>query len=128
MARNQRRNKTAEFASIRGGFLYYEDVKQCSLRDDICYEMLEDKNLTAIRVISLETMYVVHAYLGGGVEIEEQIDYQFTLRKETRNRKAVWYAYRKVGGKLFKRYVGFSEKVNQVNLSEVARKLPNASK
>lgn len=45
----------------------------------------------------------------------------FTVRCEARRRGAFWYAYKRVNGKLVKRYVGKSEAVTLARLAEVGQ-------
>ena len=48
-------------------------------------------------------------------------EHSFTARKETsKTGKDYWYAYRKVEGRLHKRYIGKSEDITSKRLSEVA--------
>jgi hypothetical protein len=47
----------------------------------------------------------------------------FTAIKENRQGRLVWYAHRRIGGKLKRRYLGKSENLTTQKLSETARKL-----
>ncbi|MBZ0284046.1 MAG: hypothetical protein K8L97_25120 [Anaerolineae bacterium] len=51
---------------------------------------------------------------------------QMTLRREIRSGRGHWYAYRRVFGKLHKRYVGTDDLISQMKLLEVAQKMPSA--
>jgi len=104
--------------------LYFEDVKQCSVSDDFFIEMLEDKTLKAIRVLSLDYIYKTREWVDWDSAIVATVDTEYTIRKEMRSNRAIWYAYRKVGGVLHKRYLGTSEAVTMTSLKEMAKKLP----
>lgn len=112
---------------IEDGKLFIEDAFQCRLDDPIAAEMLEDKYITSVRLVSLETNWVANVALyqaGNWVEIEQIINLEMTLRKEKRSGKFHWYAYRRKGGKLYKRYVGYSENMTAARLVEIAAKMP----
>lgn len=119
-----RKTKTGDFATITNGELYYEDARQCSLGGDDASDVLDDKYLTAIRVVSLSSGWYEHVYLEGVGFHAEDIDMTMTLRKERRGQLDHWYAYRRVLGKLHKRYVGTSEKLTEKRLLEVAQAMP----
>jgi len=124
MSKDMRITKTGLTASIIAGDLYFEDVRQCQIND--AAELLDDDpTLKAIRVVSVSKNWVERAYLQDGVTRLESIDMQFSLRKENRGSCRRWYAYRRVFGKLHKRYVGRSEDLNEDRLVEIARSLPS---
>lgn len=118
-----RKTKTAQDISIVDGYLYFEDCKQFSISSEEFSEEIEIESVKAIRVISLASNWKQYTYVGM-IEIEEMIDFEFTIRKEKRGQKNHWYAYRRFAGKLFKRYVGTSDQVTQSRLVEIARALP----
>lgn len=117
-----RMTKIGYETSISGGNLYFEDVCQCSMLDDIFQEMLDDKHLTAIRVMSLAHNWHEREWFAPDAQLN--INLEMTLRKERRGLLDHWYAYRRVGGQLFKRYVGHSDQVTEKRLVEVAQHLP----
>lgn len=118
-----RMTKTGWIASIHNGDLYFEDVRQCRIND--AAELLDDDpTLKAIRVVSVSSNWVERAYYGDGVTHLENIDMQFSLRKEKRGSGWRWYAYRRVFGTLYKRYVGRSDDLTEDRLVEIARALP----
>ena len=47
----------------------------------------------------------------------------FTARRELRSGRLYWYAYRKYRGKLVKLYLGKTEELTKVRLSEVSRQM-----
>lgn len=118
--------KTARDAAIYGGQIYFEDVRQCGLSDELAHDILDDTHLKAIRVISLSRDWYNEVYLwdAAGATIKETINYQFTMRKEKRGQRWCWYAYRRVAGTLFKRYVGISEEITEERLLKIAQALP----
>jgi len=122
-----RKTKTAQDISIVDGFLYFEDCKQFSIHSEEFADEIEVSSVKAIRVISLANNWKEYNYVGS-VMVTEMIDFEFTIRKEKRGNKNHWYAYRRFGGKLFKRYVGTSEQVTQSRLIEIAQALPAKTK
>jgi len=120
-----RKSKIADESSIIGGALYFEDCKQCSMADDTFVEMLEFKGQGAIRIISIESDYVQRVWLETGSKVVEEINFEMTLRPETRSGRRHWYAYRRVHKVLHKKYVGTSEKVTQERLLEIAKAMPS---
>lgn len=121
-----RKCKTLNDARIVGGHIFFEDVRQCSLLDELASEMLDDKYLTSIRLVSLSSDWQQRVWLDYNLNRVEQINMEMTLRKEQRGQKAHWYAYRRVLGKLHKRYVGYSEQITESRLLEIAQKMPSA--
>lgn len=120
-----RQTAVRDQASIEHGEIYFEDVRQCSLEDDIATEILDDRNLTAIRVVSLKTDWQLRVQITSDTQVLEHIKIEMTLRKERRGELDHWYAYRRVLGTLHKRYVGHSENINEEKLLKVARSLPS---
>lgn len=123
--KKMRSTKTGRDAAIVAGAIYFEDVLQAQLGADLATDILDDKHLKAIRLISLSVDWVnnVHYWETGAV-VKENINFQYTLRKEKRAQRWVWYAYRRVAGVLFKRYVGGSEELTEQRLLDIAQKLP----
>lgn len=119
-----RNSPVARETSIQLGNLFFEDAKQCSVESDDFREIIEHRTVTSIRVISLEFSWVQPVWIGGST-FDEKINCEMTLRSEQRCGTKYWYAYRRVFGKLHKRFVGQSEHINQRKLVEIARKLPS---
>jgi len=106
---------------IENGILYFEDVRQAAVEDDAFREIIEKEK--SIRVISLDFSWYQTVHFDG-YSIKENIDCEMTLRSERRSGTLYWYAYRRVFGKLYKRFVGQCDSINNRKLLEVARKLP----
>lgn len=131
-AKQTRKCKTLYETSIVNGALYFEDVRQaeipydqwCHEDEELLWEMLEDKNVTSIRLVSLSEEWEQRVYLGSAM-ITESVNMQLTLRKEKRGNGSHWYGYRRVAGKLQKRYFGTSDKFTQRALVDFARKMPS---
>lgn len=121
----KRKCKTAFETAIVDGYLYFEEAVQCDITDPIFTEMIEEKTLTSIRLISLSSSWQQRVWLDYSVSIIEQINMEMTLRKEKRGQLNHWYAYRRVLGRLHKRYVGTSEQVTEKRLLEIAQKMPS---
>ena len=117
-----RATKTAQITSIVNGDLYFEDVRQCSMADR---ESFEDciSHERAIRVISLDSTWYQSEWLGNEI-VKADIDVEITLRVELRSSVRHWYAYRRVAGKLYKRYVGQEDRLTARRLIEVCRAMP----
>ncbi len=120
-----RKTKTATGASIVNGAIYFEDALQCRLSDELASDILDDKHLTAIRLISLSSDWQQNVWLDFNVKITETIKFEMTLRKEKRGQQMVWYAYRRVLGTLHKRYVGYSQQITEQKLLDLAQKMPS---
>jgi len=110
--------------SIREGWLCFEAERMAQIDTDAFEELLEDKHTTTIRLESLASDWHSHEWLSGVGYINFSIKLEMTLRREVRSGRNHWYAYRRVGGVLFKRYVGQSDRVTSKRLVEVAQKLP----
>ena len=123
MAKKQiRSTPTAREISIQGGNLYFEDCLQFPLDTDQAADELD--HCKAIRVISLDYAWSQTIY-AGQEKWREEINPQMTLRAENRSGRIYWYAYRRVFGKLYKKYVGDSSQVTNKRLLEIARKMPS---
>jgi hypothetical protein len=123
--KKQRKTPTGYETSIVDGFLYYEDCKQCHMKDEVFTEMIGDGYTKAIRVVSLDQGWFEKVYLTSDTFIKSDINAQMTLRAEIRSGRRHWYAYRRVFGRLYKKYVGTDEKVTQMRLLEIARAMPS---
>lgn len=124
MIRKLRKTPTEWTASIIGGELYFEDVRQCSMDDEIFPEILGDGHTNAIRLISLSDFWYQEVYVTNSNKVREDINFQLTLRREVRSNVGYWYAYRRVFGKLYKHYVGRDEEVTEKRLLSVCQKMP----
>lgn len=114
-----RKTKTGQQISIVGGSLYFEDVVQAMMGTDLFYELLEDKTTKAIRVVSLAAEWKDQFWNGYDFQ-EATVNVEMTLRSEWRSGAKYWYAYRRRGGVLQKRFVGKSEQVTALKLATVA--------
>lgn len=121
----KRKCKTAWETAIVNGHLYFEDVIQCHMSDDVFTETIEHNSLNAIRLVSLSTDWELRVWLDAHTNIVEKVNFEMTLRKEQRGQNYHWYAYRRVMGRLHKRYVGTSEQITESRLLEIARKMPS---
>lgn len=119
-----RRTKTGMDTSIVGGILYFEDCSQCAVTDDVFPEIIGDNYTKSIRLVSLAANWTERNWIDGIGFQTELIDFELTLRREIRSGKGHWYAYRRVLGKLHKRYVGSDENVTEARLIDIAHKMP----
>lgn len=110
--------------SIFNGVLYFEDCAQASVDSDAFVEIIDHKSVTSIRLISFDKNWAENVWLDGVGFQKEMIDTELTLRKEYRSGKGHWYAYRRVLGKLHKKYVGSSENVTQTSLLKICQAMP----
>lgn len=120
-----RNTKSGLEASIQNGSLYFEDVRQCAVDEDRFKDIIGDGYTKAIRVISLDKQWFQNVWIDYGVKLKEDINTEMTIRREIRGLRGHWYAYRRVHGKLHKRYVGTDELITQARLLEVAQKMPS---
>lgn len=125
MDKKPRNCKTGRDYSIHGGVLYFEDATQSRVDSPEFVEMLDDSTVKSIRLVSLSKDWYKTFYVDWDAKINDNINVEMTLRKEIRSGRAHWYAYRRVMGKLHKRYVGTSENVTEHRLLEVAQVLPS---
>jgi hypothetical protein len=123
--REPRQSKIRSQCSIVDGALYFEDAHQCALDSGMAVDMLDDRHLTAIRVVSLSSGWQQRIWIPEVGFVTEDINLEMTLRKERRGLLDHWYAYRRVLGTLYKRYVGHSEQINEQKLLKVAMSLPS---
>lgn len=110
--------------SIVDGVLYFEDCRQADMDTDHFIDIIGDGYTKSIRLVSLSSNWVERVWLDGVGMSRELIDTELTLRREIRSGRGHWYAYRRVLGKLNKRYVGTDEKVTQERLLEICRAMP----
>lgn len=120
-----RKTKTGYDTRIEGGALYFGNRKQCDVDDYRFAEIISDEYTKAIRLVSLASDYSVNVnYFQTGATVKENIKIEMTLRREKRSGVYHWYAYRRVFGKLHKRYVGTAENISQHKLLQIARNMP----
>jgi hypothetical protein len=124
MAKNQRKQYFDYDTSIFEGTLYFEDCSQAKMDTEEFTEIIDHKSVSVIRLFSLNSQWCESVWLDGVGFQKEMIDTELTLRKEIRSGRPHWYAYRRVLGKLHKRYIGDSSKVTQERLLEVCRAIP----
>lgn len=124
MAKEPRKTTVGSETSIREGWLCFGHEEMAEIDTEEFQELLEDKHTTTIRVQSLAFDWHSREWLSGLGYFEFSIKLEMTLRRECRSGRNHWYAYRRVGGVLFKRYVGQSDRVTSKRLVEVAQKLP----
>lgn len=111
--------------SIMNGSLYFEDVKQCDLGDESFEELIEHKSVKTIRLVSLSSTWMETSWIDYDSKIRAEINMQMTLRKEVRSGRNYWYAYRRVLGKLHKKFVGQSQDLTAEKLLKIARVMPS---
>ncbi|MBN8594822.1 MAG: hypothetical protein J0M33_23905 [Anaerolineae bacterium] len=125
MKRKLRATKTLYETSIMHGRLYFESVEQCAVDSELFPQIIGDGYTKAIRIVSLSNHWVENSYFAGDVKLTTDINLQMTIRREMRSGAGYWYAYRRVAGKLHKRYVGTDEQVTEARLLDIAQKLPS---
>jgi len=124
MSKKMRMTKTGYETSIINGVLYFEDASQCNIDDPQFAEIVGDGYTDKIRLISLSSRWVETEYVTKDSKVKSDINFQMTLRREIRSSRGYWYAYRRVMGTLYKRYVGTDEELNEELLLKIAQKLP----
>lgn len=123
MNKSPRKTTIGSETSISGGWLYFEDVRQAKIDTDEFTEIIDDKHTTTIRVETLASTWETNEWLSGVGSVTFSLKIEMTLRKETVKGQSYWYAYRRTGGKLQKRYVGASDRVTTKRLLEIAQKM-----
>lgn len=116
-----RKTGSSWVARIEGGVLYFEDVRQADVESDAFREIIEKERV--IRVESLDYTWQQKVWIGDFLATET-FDVQMTLRSELRSGTVYWYAYKRVFNKLYKRFVGQSDTINNRRLLDVARRFP----
>jgi len=123
MAKTHRKTPTALDTRIENGILYFGD-KQIALMDsELFAATLDDRWTKSIRLISLHDNWQSREYISGVGTMTFKINVEMSLRRETRSGRNYWYAYRRAGGKLQKRFVGQSEDVTTERLVKVAQRM-----
>jgi len=122
--KHARKTPTGEDTSIVGGCLYFEDAKQCAVDSELFTDIISDGYTKSIRVISLSSNWREKSYIGFDATLITEINVQMTIRREMRSDRGYWYAYRRFGGKLFKRFVGQDSDINEHKILSVAQKMP----
>ncbi len=123
MAKSERQTPVRFETSIVDGGLYFEDVLQAKIDTDEFTEIIDDKHTTTMRLVSLASDWQTRDWIFGVGYNTFSLKIEMTLRKEIVKGQAYWYAYRRTGGKLQKRYVGASDRVTQKRLLEIAQKM-----
>jgi hypothetical protein len=119
-----RATKTGRETSIVNGKLYFEDAMQCAVDSSLFAEIIGDGTVKSIRVTSLDTAWYTTEWIDYDSKVSSDVNVQMTLRREIRSGRGHWYAYRRVLGTLYKRYVGNDDLITQKRLLDVARALP----
>jgi len=122
--RKVRSTPTGNDTSIHGGKLYFEDAVQCDVDSPQFAEIIGDGYTKSIRVVSLAFRWLETDYIGWDAKITTDVNVQMTLRREVKSGRGYWYAYRRVMGKLHKKYVGQDDQIDEKKLLEIARKMP----
>jgi len=125
MSKRPRTTATGSETSLQAGYLYFEDVRQCAMRSETFTEMIDEPHVMTMRVISLEHTWTVGQWVTATDKVVDEVNVEMTLRAEMRSGRKYWYAYRRVFGKLNKKFVGQSDRVNEQRLLEIARSLPS---
>lgn len=125
--RKLRMTKTGYDTSISGGKLYFEDALQCPVDSSQFAEIIGDGYTNTIRVESLSARWIETAWVTYDAKVKSEINVQMTLRREVRSGRGYWYAYRRVLGKLHKRYVGQDEQITEELLLKIAQKMPSVN-
>lgn len=120
-----RMTKTGYETSIIGGTLFFEDAEQCPVDSPQFSEIIGDGYTSTIRLISLSNGWYEKEWMSEVGFVIYDINVQMTLRREERSGRGYWYAYRRVLGKLYKRYVGQDEEVDEKKLLTIAQKMPS---
>jgi len=106
--------------NVLDGWTWQDGEKEFFIGSDEFAEFLERDSIWAIRIESLSSAWVTRVYHDATLRSDLELDVQMTLRKETKSGRNYWYAYRRKGGKLQKRYVGQSNAVNERRIVEIA--------
>jgi hypothetical protein len=122
-----RMTKTGHETSIMNGALYFEDAQQCPVDCEQFAEIIGDGYTKSIRLVSLSAGWYEREWMSEVGFVNYDINVQMTLRREVRSGKGYWYAYRRVLGKLHKRYVGQDEEVTEKLLLKIAQKMPSVN-
>lgn len=125
MQKKIRATKTGYEAIIIGGSLYFEDAIQCPVDSPQFADIIGDGYTNSIRLVSISARWQETEYVTYDAKITSEINMQMTLRREVRSDKGYWYAYRRVLGKLHKRYVGQDEQITEELLLKIAQKMPS---
>jgi hypothetical protein len=119
-----RKTPTGQETSITNGQLYFEDAKQCAVDSELFTEIISDGYTNSIRITSLSSNWSEKNYIGYDATLVTSINVQMTMRREVRYGRGYWYAYRRFGGKLFKRFMGQDADITEEKILEIARKMP----
>lgn len=122
---NLRKTKTGSDVAIIGGVLFFEDARQCEVDAPEFEQIIGDGYTNAIRVISLSSRWIETEWIDWDSKIKTEINVEMTMRREVRSGRGYWYAYRRVFGKLHKKYMGQDDQITQSLILKVAQKMPS---
>lgn len=125
--RKMRMTPTGYETMILNGVLYFEDAAQCPVDSPQFAEIIGDGYTKSIRLESLSTRWLETAWVTLDSKVQSEINFQMTLRREIRSGAGYWYAYRRVLGKLHKRYVGTDDQITEELLLKIAQKMPSVN-
>lgn len=123
MSKIERQTPVRFETSIVKGVLYFEDVAQAKIDTDEFTEIIDNKYTTSMRLVSLAGDWQTREWVLGVGYNTFSLKIEMTLRKEIVKGQSYWYAYRRAGGRLQKRYVGASDRVTTKRIVEVAQKM-----
>lgn len=124
MSKSSRKQYFDYETSIFDGVLYFEDCAQAKMDTPEFVEIIDHKSVDVIRLFSFEKNRVESEWFDGVGYKNTLIDIELTMRKEYRSGRGHWYAYRRVLGKLHKKYIGDSENVTQSRLLAICQAMP----
>lgn len=123
MSRKDRQTPLRNVTAIIDGWICLDGIPEWQMDTEAAELFFDDKHTTSLRLVSLSANWYSNEWVTGVGYAKFDISVQMTLRKEIRSGRAHWYAYRRAGGKLLKRYVGQSDRITSKRLVEVARTL-----
>jgi hypothetical protein len=123
MSKKTRKTPIYYETSIIDGVLYFEDAAQAKIDTEQFTEIIDDKYTVSVRLVSLAGDWQTREWVSGVGSVAFSLKIEMTLRKELVKGQAYWYAYRRAGGKLQKRYVGASDRVTTKRIVEIAQKM-----
>jgi hypothetical protein len=123
MTKKTRKTPIYYETSIIDGVLYFEDAAQAKIDTEQFTEIIDDKHTTSMRLVSLAGDWQTREWVSGVGSVAFSLKIEMTLRKETVKGQSYWYAYRRAGGRLQKRYVGASDRVTTKRIVEIAQRM-----
>lgn len=125
MKTDYRKTPVLSETCIMQGALWFEDALQCPVDSPQFAEIIGDGYTKSIRLVSLSSNWQETGYVTVDAKLTTKINMQMTLRREIRSGRGYWYAYRRVFGKLHKRYVGQDDEITEELLLNIAQKMPS---